>query len=81
MASRVLENLGVVYMGLYLCGGLKPGFETHLVNFLGYSTSNIIFLIKLLSLGHELPEGRMMGIGTRDILAVISEFERESYLA
>jgi hypothetical protein len=53
--------------------------DSHLVNFVGYCSSNVIFLLRLVQLSHHLAEGLNYSVHTENILAVITEFEQESY--
>ncbi len=50
--SRLYENLSLVYVSLAIC--LKMQADSHLVNFVGYCCSNVIFLLKLVQLAHRL---------------------------
>ena len=43
--SRLLENMSVLYVGWVICRG--EVCEANLVNFVGYSCSNVTFLIRL----------------------------------
>lgn len=50
--AKMLENLSIVYIALELTKKQKIK-ESHIVNFIGYCTSNIIFIIKILHLVHD----------------------------
>ena len=58
---------------------MKIQADSHLVNFVGYCCSNIIFLLKLVELTHSLESPLRFSQHTMNILAVIEEFEEESY--
>lgn len=50
--GKLFENLSVVYASLLVC--LHSKTDTHLVNFIGYSCSNAVFLLKFVLLSHRL---------------------------
>lgn len=70
--GKLYENLSVVYASLLVCLHSKP--DTHLVNFLGYSCSNAVFLLKFVLLSHRLAHPLTLSPHILDVLAVISEF-------
>jgi hypothetical protein len=51
--GKMLENLSMVYLFLEVARKKKSD-KTHIVNFIGYCTSNVICLIKVLYLVHDV---------------------------
>ena len=70
--SRLYENLSLVYVSLSIC--LKMQADSHLVNYVGYCCSNVIFLLKLVELTHAMEVPLRYSQHTENILAVIEEF-------
>lgn len=50
--SKLYENLSLVYVSLDICLKIQP--DSHLVNFVGYCSSNVIFLLRFVQLSHQL---------------------------
>jgi hypothetical protein len=77
MLGKLYENLSIVYVSLLVSLHSQP--DAHLVNFLGYCCSNAVFLLKFALLCHSLAHPLAFSSHTLDVLAVIAEFEQESY--
>ena len=70
VASRVLEHIGVVYVAVGLGTGMAAG--SHLINLLGYCSSNTVFLLKIVQLAHELAPGLSYGESASNVLQTIA---------
>jgi hypothetical protein len=66
-----------VYVSLELC--LHRQADSHIVNFLGYCCSNVVFLLKFVFLCHTIAQPLTFSEHLSNILTVIAEFEHDSY--
>ena len=67
--SRLYENIGVVYVALYL--SLKIKVDSNIINTIGYATSSLAFTIRLLVVLHSLDAPLILSKITTDILDTI----------
>lgn len=74
--SRLLENLSIFETCLNSIQRKREN-SAEIINFLGYSSSSVIFIIKLLFTTHET--AFTLSERTLKILTSINEFEHESY--
>lgn len=75
--SRLYETAALAVAALEL-GQQRPA-DSFLVNWVGYASSNVVFLLRLMQLTHAVGGGLEFGEKTAGILTTISQFESGSY--
>jgi hypothetical protein len=75
--SRLFETAAIAVAALEL-SQQRPA-DSYLVNWVGYASSNVVFLLRLMQLTHAITTGLQFGERTTGILTTISQFESGSY--
>ena len=77
LQSRIEENTAMVLTCLYIVNHFEP--DSNLTNVVGYASANLVFVIDILRLTHELPFALSFSERTEKIFESIEKFEDASY--